>query len=55
MSNNQPVHRIRLGAIAVSVFANETNGKSYYNVHIDRSYKDGEEWKHTTSFDVTIC
>jgi hypothetical protein len=50
MSNDQPIHRIRLGAVAASVFANENGGKTYFNVSIERSYKDGDDWKHTRSF-----
>ncbi|GAB5407460.1 MAG: hypothetical protein Aurels2KO_56910 [Aureliella sp.] len=48
--SNKPIHRIRLGAIAASVFANETKENTYFNVAIERSYKDGEEWKHTKNF-----
>ncbi|XZE53978.1 hypothetical protein SH139x_005755 [Planctomycetaceae bacterium SH139] len=48
--NNKPVHRIRLGAIAASVFANRNKDATYYNVQFDLSYKDGEEWAHTRSF-----
>jgi hypothetical protein len=52
MSNdhNGPIHRIRLGVIAASVFANETDKGTYFNVQVDRSYRDGEDWKHTKSF-----
>lgn len=49
--NNQPVHRIRLSTISAAIFANENGeGRVYYNAQFDRSYKDGEEWKHTRSF-----
>ena len=53
MSNqsNQPVHRIRLSTISAAIFKNDKeDGRSYYNAQFDRSYKDGEEWKHTKSF-----
>ncbi len=51
MSNNKPVHRIRLSTISAAIFKNETNeGKTFYNATVDRSYKDGEQWKHTGSF-----
>lgn len=51
MESNKPVHRIRLSNISAAIFKNETNeGKSFFNVQFDRSYKDGEEWKHTQSF-----
>lgn len=50
-TNNKPIHRIQLKTIAAAVFANESDeGKTYYNVQFDRSYRDGEQWKHTKSF-----
>lgn len=52
--NNKPVHRIRLSTISAAVFANETDeGRTFYNVQFDRSYRDGDEWKHTKSFGWT--
>ncbi len=48
--STKPIHRIRLGAVAASVFANDTKDGTYYNVAIERSYRDGEDWKHTKSF-----
>ena len=50
-NENQPVHRIRLSTISAAVFKNTTaDGKDFYNTQFDRSYKDGDEWKHTKSF-----
>lgn len=49
--NNAPVHRIRLSSISASIFKNENaDGRAYYNAQFDRSYKDGDDWKHTKSF-----
>ena len=49
--NNAPVHRIRLSSISASIFKNENaDGRTYYNAQFDRSYKDGDDWKHTKSF-----
>lgn len=52
MSNeNKPVHRIRLSTISASIFKNtSSDGNSFFNAQFDRSYKSGEEWKHTKSF-----
>ena len=48
---NQPVHRIRLSHVSAAIFRNETSeGKTFYNTQFDRSYRDGEDWKHTSSF-----
>lgn len=49
--NTGPIHRIRLSNVSAAVFKNTSSeGKTYFNVQFDRSYKDGEEWKHTKSF-----
>ena len=49
--NNNPVHRVRLSTISAAVFKNtNADGKAYFNAQFDRSYKDGDEWKHTKSF-----
>lgn len=52
MSAPQKVFRI--GAVSASVFANEiaTDGgkRTVRNVNVQRRYKDGNEWKSSTSF-----
>jgi hypothetical protein len=49
--NNSPVHRIRLSTIAAAIFKNTSQeGITSYSAVIDRSYKDGEEWKHTKNY-----
>ena len=49
--NNNPVYRVRLSTISAAVFKNTSaDGKAYFNAQFDRSYKDGDEWKHTKSF-----
>lgn len=52
MSNsNQPVHRLRTGKVGAAIFQNQTaEGKTFYNVQFDRSYRSDGEWKHTRSF-----
>ena len=49
-STNQPVHKIRHGAISASIWRQETEKGPMFNVSIQRSYKEGEEWKSSTSF-----
>jgi hypothetical protein len=50
-SGNRPVHEIRLGRIRASVWTNESTGQDvWFNVSISRLYRDGNEWKTTTSF-----
>jgi hypothetical protein len=48
--NNQPVHIIRHGVITGSVWRQETDKGSMFNVTFQRSYKDGDTWKSSTSF-----
>ncbi|WP_417850300.1 hypothetical protein [Thalassoglobus sp.] len=49
--SNQPIHRIRIGTSSVAIFENKTDdNKTFYNTQFDRSYRTGDEWKHTRSF-----
>jgi len=50
MTNNQPIHEIRLGAIKATIWENETPNGIRHNVQLARLYKDGENWKQTTNF-----
>src|SRR5271169_2041421 len=49
-STNQPIHKIRHGAISASIWRQETEKGPMFNVSFQRSYKDAEEWKSSTSF-----
>ena len=49
-TNGHPVHTIRHGAISASIWRQETDKGPMFNVTFDRSYKDGDAWKHSTSF-----
>lgn len=46
----KPVHEIRLGKIKAALWANETDQGTRYGVTVSRIYKDGENWKTSTSF-----
>lgn len=48
--NNKPVHTVRHGAISASIWRQETEKGSLFNVTFQRAYKDGESWKNSTSF-----
>lgn len=53
MSKNKqkPAHEIRLGRIKAVVWENEVEGGGVrHNVQIQRLYKDGDQWKDSTSF-----
>jgi len=47
---NQPVHKIRHGAVSASIWRQETERGPLFTVSFQKSYKEGEEWKHSTSF-----
>ena len=47
--SNKPAHKIRDGLLAVTIWENEHDGKSYYSVDLTRSYKDGDDWKESKS------
>ncbi len=49
-AKTKPVHEVRLGRIKAAIWANETDNGVRHNVTITRLYKDGDEWKTSTSF-----
>lgn len=54
-TNKQPMTTFRAGGVKATVWENEIKTKDgktidVYSVNIDRSYKDGDEWKTTSSF-----
>lgn len=52
--SNKPVHTIRFRGISASIFANKTKIEdrdvTFHKVAVARNYKDGDDWKSTTSF-----
>jgi hypothetical protein len=50
ISKNQPVHKLRHGAVSASVWRTETEKGPLFNVTFQRSFKDGDDWKNSTSF-----
>jgi hypothetical protein len=50
MSKNKPVHEIRMGRVRAAIWQNETEAGVRHNVTFTRLYKDGEQWKDSTSF-----
>ena len=49
-SNGQPVHKIRHGAVSASIWRHDTEKGPVLDVTFQRSYKEGEAWKNSTSF-----
>jgi hypothetical protein len=47
----RPVHEIRIGRVKAVIWPNETEqGAVRHNVTLARLYKDGDQWKESTSF-----
>ena len=49
-AKQKPAHEIRLGRIKATIWENQTDNGTRYSVTISRLYKDGDDWKQTTSF-----
>ena len=49
-SNSQPVHKIRHGLVSASIWRHETDKGPVFDVTFQRSYKEGDTWKNSTSF-----
>ena len=47
---NRPVHEIRLGRVRAAIWENESPNGTRHNVTLSRLYKDGDDWKDSTSF-----
>ncbi len=54
MDGKKPVQVFKAGGVRAAIWENtiERDGRSVpaYSVQIDRTYKDGEEWKRTNRF-----
>ena len=46
----QPVHTARHRNIKASIWRNETEKGPMYKVTVTRSYREGDEWRDTSSF-----
>ena len=50
MTKQKPAHEIRLGRIKATLWENETEQGTRYNVTVSRLYKDVDDWKNSTGF-----
>lgn len=46
----RPVYEIRLGRIRAAIWENDTQNGTRHNVTLSRLYKDGDEWRDSSSF-----
>lgn len=49
-TKTRPVHELRLGRIKAAIWENSTQNGARHNVTVSRLYKDGDDWKDSTSF-----
>ncbi len=53
---NKPEKKFSCGSISASIWANTkvVSGEKVkiYSVTINKAYKEGDEWKHTNSFNI---
>lgn len=50
MAQNKPAHQIKLGNIRAAIWINEGKESTpWFSVTLSRLYKDGDDWKDTTS------
>ena len=47
-----PEKKFRAGAVAATIWRNESAKGSYATVNLDRNYKDGDQWKSTGSLRI---
>lgn len=49
-NQNKPIKKFAAGGISAAVFENNgKNGETYATVVMQRTYKQGSDWKHTHS------
>lgn len=48
--SKRPVHEVRMGRVRAAIWENETQNGTRHNVTLSRLYKDGDEWRDSTSF-----
>jgi hypothetical protein len=47
--SQQPAHKIRIGALQVTIWRNHSDKGNWYSVIPTRGYRQGDAWKETDS------
>ena len=50
MSENRPIHEIRLGRVKAAIWQNESENGTWLSVAVSRLYRKDDRWETTTSF-----
>ena len=48
----QPAQQIRSRSVKAALWRNSTDKGTFYNLTLERLYKDGEVWKSSSSFGI---
>jgi len=51
--NKSPSYVKRVGAVRGSVWKNENESRTYWNISLVRRFKDGEEWRDISTLNGT--
>ena len=46
LEGDQPVFKAKIGAFQTAVFLNEVNGRSTPSVQLEKSFTNGQGWRH---------
>jgi hypothetical protein len=49
-TTNKPVEKIRVGSVQVSIWRNEGQEGPFFTASVELSYKDGDQWRTSTSY-----
>lgn len=50
---SKPIAKVNMYPVTAAIWVNERDGKSYYSVTIERTYKDDDgKWKNTSTFNA---
>ena len=47
---NKPAHELRISGLKATIWKNDTDKGPRYNTTFERTYRDGDEWKSSSSF-----
>ena len=50
MTKAKPAHKLRSGALTVTIWKNESDKGPWYSATPSRSFKQGEVWKESDSY-----
>jgi len=49
-TKKRPVHEVRIGSVKAAIWRNDGSNGPWHGVSFERVYRDGNEWKSSTSF-----